>query len=175
MIIRFRNGSISSTKRFSQTENSPGIGIPLETPIAMDSSRQRKYNQELAFLEANIYTYIHNTYKNRTENIMLYEAPNIYSEVENVARDILRQCREEGLRFSDIGVITGDLNLYEKIIKVLFKEYGIPYFIDRKKDINGHPIVLLVISAFQIFSSNWSYESVFRYIKTGLTGIDKTG
>lgn len=149
------------------------INVPMEPPVALQSSRQKKYNKELAFLEANIYTYINSTYNNATENIMLYEAPNIYSEVESVARDILRQCREGGLRYSDIGVITGDLNLYEKLIRVLFKEYGIPCFIDRKKDINGHPIVLLVISALQIFTGNWSYESVFRYIKTGLTGSDK--
>lgn len=155
-------------KRLAEEAN-----VPVEPPVALKSSGGRKYNKELAFLEANIYTYIHNTYKDETQNIILYEAPNIYSEVESVARDILRQCREEGLRYGDIGVIAGDLAQYEKIIRVLFKEYGIPCFIDRKKDISGHPIVLLVISALRIFTGNWSYEAVFRYIKTGLTGIGK--
>ncbi|MGE5632125.1 MAG: helicase-exonuclease AddAB subunit AddB [Caulobacteraceae bacterium] len=142
-------------------------------PVALDSTKPKKYNKELAFLEANLYTYIHGIYKDSTENIVLHEAPNIFAEVESAARDILRQCRDEGLRYRDIAVITGDLALYEKIIRVVFKEYGIPCFIDRKKDINGHPIVLLVISALQIFISNWSYESVFRYLKTGLTGMGK--
>ena len=35
----------------------------------------------------------------------------------------------------------------------------------------GHPLVQLIISVFEIFMYNWSYEAVFRYLKTGLTGI----
>jgi ATP-dependent helicase/nuclease subunit B len=151
-----------------------GIGVKAETPIHI-KSRGMKYNKELAFLEANLYTYIHGTYKESTEYLRLYEAPNMYSEVEAAARDILKKCREEGLRYRDIAVITGDLALYEKVIRVVFTGYGIPFFIDRKKDITGHPLVLLVLSALEIFISKWSYEAVFRYLKTGLTGTDREG
>jgi ATP-dependent helicase/nuclease subunit B len=97
----------------------------------------------------------------------------MYSEVESTARDILKKCREEGLRYRDIAVITGDLALYEKVTRVIFGEYGIPCFIDRKKDITGHPLVLLVLSALEIFTSNWSYEAVFRYLKTGLAVVER--
>ena len=39
-------------------------------------------------------------------------------------------------------------------------------------DIISHPLVSLILSMLDIFQENWSYESVFRYLKTGLTGID---
>jgi ATP-dependent helicase/nuclease subunit B len=148
------------------------IGVKVEVPAALKSDGL-KYNKELAFLEANLYTYIHGTYKEDTKYLSLYEAPNIYAEAESAARDILRKCREEGLRYRDIAVLTGDLALYEKVIRVIFREYGIPCFIDRKKDITGHPLVLLVLSTLEVFTSNWSYEAVFRYLKTGLTGVNR--
>lgn len=150
------------------------IQVKVDAPVALKSDGV-KYNNELAFLEANLYTYLHGTYKGNTRYLSLYEAPNIYAEAESTARDILKKCREEGLRYRDIAVITGDLALYEKVIRVVFGEYGIPCFIDRKKDITGHPLVLLVLSALEVFTSNWSYEAVFRYLKTGLTGADREG
>lgn len=147
-------------------------GIKVELPEAVKSSGL-KYNKELAFLEANLYKYLHGAYKEETRYLSLHEAPNIYAEVESTAKDILKKCREEGLRYRDIAVITGDLALYDKVIRVVFKEYGIPCFIDSKKDITGHPLVLLVLSALEVFTGNWSYEAVFRYLKTGLTQIDR--
>ncbi len=149
-------------------------GVKIETPVALKSNGI-KYNNELAFLEANLYTYLHGTYKGNTRYLSLYEAPNMYAEVESTAIDILKKCREDGLRYRDIAVITGDLALYEKVIRVVFGEYGIPCFIDRKKDITGHPLVLMVLSALEVYTCNWSYEAVFRYLKTGLTGVDREG
>lgn len=32
----------------------------------------------------------------------------------------------------------------------------------------------MVLSMLEIFTENWSYEAVFRYLKSGLTGIDDT-
>ncbi|HWR60961.1 MAG TPA: helicase-exonuclease AddAB subunit AddB [Clostridia bacterium] len=148
------------------------LGVRAEPASALKSGGL-KYNSELAFLEANLYTYIHGTYKGDASCISLYEAPDMYAEVEDTARDILRKCREEGFRYRDIAVITGDLALYEKVVGVIFQEYGIPCFIDRKKDITGHPLILLVLSALEIFTGNWSYEAVFRYLKTGLAGIGR--
>lgn len=148
------------------------IGVKVDAPVALKSDGV-KYNNELAFLEANLYTYLHGTYKESTSYLSLYEAPNMYAEIESTARDILKKCREEGLRYRDIAVITGDLALYEKVIRVVFGEYGIPCFIDRKKDITGHPLVLLVLSALEVYTGNWSYEAVFRYLKTGLTGTGR--
>jgi len=77
------------------------------------------------------------------------------------------------MRYREIAVVTGNLDGYEKLIEAVFSEYGIPCFIDRKVDIVNHPLVRLIMSMLDIFIENWSYEAVFRYLKTGLTGIDR--
>lgn len=69
-------------------------------------------------------------------------------------------------------VLLPNLAGYEKLISAIFTEYGIPHFIDSKRRINNHQLVMLVLSVIEIFTNNWSYESVFRYLKTGLTDID---
>jgi ATP-dependent helicase/nuclease subunit B len=88
-----------------------------------------------------------------------------------VAKDILRLCRDEKIRFNKISVVTGDLPCYEKLIKAIFTEYNIPLFIDKKKDITSNPLIVLITSAVEIFTKNFSYEAVFRYLKTGLLDI----
>ncbi|HBC96115.1 MAG TPA: hypothetical protein DC034_04875, partial [Clostridium sp.] len=66
----------------------------------------------------------------------------------------------------------GDLDGYESLIKAVFNEYDIPYFIDKKREIVNNPVIVLIISAVEILSKNWSYESVFRYLKTGILNIE---
>ena len=147
--------------------------IHIEKPISLSSKDSNKYTQSLLHLEQNLYCYSYKTLKEETQNISIFMASNIYSEVENTARNILRLCRDQNLSFSDIAVVTGNLEGYQKLIQAVFSEYEIPYFIDNKRDVSSHPLAQLLINALRILTENWSYEAVFRYLKTGLTGIDK--
>lgn len=128
---------------------------------------------ELAHLERYFYAYPYKIYTGKTKNISLFSSVNIFSEVEAAARDIVARCRDENVRYRDIAVVTRNLAAYEKLIEAVFAEYEIPCFIDRKIDIANHPLVRLILSMLDIFTENWSYEAVFRYLKTGLTGIDR--
>lgn len=56
--------------------------------------------------------------------------------------------------------------------KAIFEQYNIPVFIDEKKDLGSNILVRYVLSLLEIFAKNWSYESVFGYIKTGLLDLD---
>ncbi len=173
---------VDTTEVFSPTKKSvkklmaiaKENSIELDKPIPCKHTSKHRFENSpsLHHLEQYLYTYPHKTYVDETKDIILYTAVNTYTEVENVARDIVRLCREEGLRYKDIAVITRNLQGYEKLIMAVFAEYGIPYFIDRKKEIASHPLISMVLSALEIFKYNWSYESVFRYLKSGLTNIE---
>ncbi|MGM8306210.1 hypothetical protein, partial [Clostridium perfringens] len=88
--------------------------------------------------------------------------------IEFVAKDILRLVREKQYRFKDISVICRDVDNYEKVVSAIFAEYEIPYYIDKKIDIASNPLIVFINSAVDIISKNWTYESMFKYLKTGL-------
>ena len=130
-------------------------------------------SEALGHLERNFWKYPYSRYAKRTGDICVTASANPYSEVEDAARDILRICRDRGFRFRDIAVTMRNPDDYSSIIKSVFTRYGIPYFLDGKRDIDGHPLIVFILSALEIFASNWSYEAVFRYAKTGLLSIDR--
>ncbi|WHH57447.1 helicase-exonuclease AddAB subunit AddB [Petroclostridium sp. X23] len=150
-------------------------GVNTDSPVRCEHQAFSRFDEskELAHLEQYYAAFPYRTYRGKTKDIRIFSAANIYSEVEDTARDIIRLCRDKGMRYRDIAVVTRNLPGYEKLVQSIFGEYGIPCFIDRKKDISNHPFVLLVLSVLEIFIRNWSYESVFRYLKTDLTDIDK--
>jgi ATP-dependent helicase/nuclease subunit B len=147
--------------------------VPIERPVRLDTLAGGKYNRELLHLEQNLYTYGCRPYKEETKSLSVFMASNIYSELENTARDILRLCRDESMSFSDIAVVTGNLPGYQRLLQAVFSEYGIPCFVDSKKEVSSHPLAQLLINALRIHQENWSYEAVFRYLKTDLTGVSK--
>jgi len=77
-----------------------------------------------------------------------------------------------GLRYKDIAIICGNRTHYEKTLQTAFDRLGIPLFIDTEIDILAHPLTELIRSALCILAYNWNYESVFRFLKTRLTGLD---
>jgi len=150
-------------------------GIDVREPVfAGDVLYRFRESPELCHLERNLYSFPFEVYDKKTVDMSLFSAMNIYTEIESAACEIVRLCRDEGLRFRDIAVVTRNLPAYEKLIEIIFSEYEIPYHIDRKADISNHPLVRLILSMMDIFTENWSYESVFRYLKTGLTNISQS-
>lgn len=149
--------------------------ISIEEPIKINDEVCYKFrdNPELSHLEKNLFSYPYKSYEPETSCISVFEAVNKYTEVENAARDIVSLCRDENFRYSDIAVVTRDVQGYENLVGAIFTEYGIPYFLDEKRDIGGNPLIVLVQSCLEIVYRNWTYESVFRYLKTGLSGIDR--
>ncbi|MGL5575054.1 MAG: helicase-exonuclease AddAB subunit AddB, partial [Sarcina sp.] len=141
--------------------------------INKDTPRRFKENEVLAHLEKNIYCYPLKSYYGNVDDIRLYRANNSYDEVEFVAKDILRLVRDEGYRYKDISVICRNVEGYEKITSVIFGDYEIPYYIDKKVDVASNPLVILITAAFDIITKNWSYESMFRYLKSGLIGMQR--
>lgn len=138
-----------------------------------DINHKFKNSKDIEHLERHFFTYPFKSYRGNDNNIRLYKANNSYDEIETIAKDILSMVRDNGYRYKDIAVICRNIDEYEKIVKVIFKDYRIPFFIDKKREILNNPLVIVIISALEILSSNWSYESIFKYLKSGLLKIKK--
>ena len=63
------------------------------------------------------------------------------------------------------------LDKYSYIIERVFDDYNIDYFLDEKISIMENPIIILILSILDMKDKNYSYDSVFRYLKSGLTGV----
>lgn len=148
--------------------------IPIHSPVVLPQDPPYRFlgNEEFAHLEKQFLAYLPQKYIKPTKNIQLYAGSNPYIEVEQTAKKILELVREKGYRFRDIAVVTAGLGQYQKLVEALYTQYQIPHFIDQKQGIMHQPLIELVRSVLQIFIQYWSYESVFRYLKTGLLPID---
>lgn len=147
--------------------------IQVEQPVELAGQIINRFSEskELLHLKKYYFSFPYKKFGEDTRDISIFTAVNIYSEVEETAREIIALCRDGNLRYRDIAVVARNLSGYEKLVTSIFNQFNIPCFIDSKRDINNHPLVMLILSALEIFQRNWSYESVFRYLKTGLTGI----
>lgn len=161
-------------RKFIKIAREFGIKVEKEVLLAKEPLFRFAASPELAHLERNIYSYPYKVYREKTRDISLFSSVNIFTEIESAAQDIVRLCRDRGLRYRDIAVVVRNLAAYERPVEVIFAEYQIPCFIDRKIDITNNPLVRLILSMLDIFNENWSYEAVFRYLKTGLTGVDRS-
>lgn len=94
-------------------------------------------------------------------------------EAEWCAAEILRLLREEGYRCRDIAVCARRMDGFGELIDSVFERYGVPVFRSAMEDILEKPVLALVTSALAAAGSDYPYEELFRYLKTGLTGISE--
>jgi len=144
-------------------------------PIDLNKGYSYRFlnSEDLQHLEKHFFTYPFMAYRGKDNNVRLYKANNSYEEIDTIARDILVLVRDKGYRYKDIAVICRNIDEYEKIATVIFNDYKIPFFLDKKREILDNPLVVLIISSLEILSNNWSYESMFKYLKSGLINIEE--
>ena len=70
-------------------------------------------------------------------------------------------------------MITGDMEQYADIVRDIFFEHSLPCFIDHKTSIMGNPFVEFLRSALEIIRDDFSYESVFRFLRSSMTGMKR--
>lgn len=102
----------------------------------------------------------------------LYEATTAYAEVEYAAAQI-RQMLSRGYRCRDIAVTARNLEEYGPLLEHIFARDSIPVYMSRRSDILQKPPLLLILGALDAVTGGFEYEDMFRYLKTGLAGIDR--
>ena len=179
--IQFTEGETDIFDVIKNTENRllkmmQENNIAYKEPVNLNKENiyRFKESKELGHIEKYFFNFPFKIYKGECKDISLYKANNNYSEIEWVAQDILRLVRDKGYRYKDIAVVCREIDSYDKITSVIFNEYNIPYFLDKKREILSNPLVVLIISSLEILSTNWSYESVFKYVKSGLITLEST-
>ncbi len=104
-------------------------------------------------------------------SVQMYEAADMYDEVQYVARKIFSLVHYSGYRYSDIEVIGSNPDGYRSIISSEFPKYDIPYFLSSPEPLERKPLIRLILSVFDVIHSGFDTESVLRLAKTGLTSL----
>ena len=146
--------------------------IEILKDIFLEDAKRFKSN-ELAHLEKNIFKIPYDVYLEECNNIQMFLANNQYSEVEEVAKQILKLVRDKNYKYNEISVITQNIDTYSNLCKVIFSKYNIPVYIDEKGELNQNLLVKYILAILEIFAKNWSKDSVFNYIKSGFTDLSE--
>ena len=96
----------------------------------------------------------------------------IDDEITYVARKIESLIRSGKYRYKDIAVIARNKEAYSIAIERIFSKFETPVFISGNQNALALPAVTAVMSALNIIIRNFSYESVFDYLKSGFACAD---
>lgn len=127
----------------------------------------------LAHIEAQFFQFPAKRWQQSREGLVLAEAVNRRVEVEAIARDMLRLCREEGLRWKDMAVLLRDSEAYGPLLAAVLTDYDIPFFSDQRRLSVHHPLAELIRSVLEICLQSWSYDAVFRALKTDFFSLTR--
>ncbi len=106
------------------------------------------------------------------ESVQIYQADNLYSELDQVATKIHQMVATGKYRYSDFLILTRHLDAYQNILEPVFTTQQIPYFKDIQQSMADHPLVELLAALFDIYdpnrARNYRYDDVMRFLKSEL-------
>lgn len=103
-------------------------------------------------------------------SIHIFTGVNPEEEATEAAVRIERLIRDKGYHYRDIAVVSGDMDTYMNACARAFSVYDIPFFIDKTSPVLLNPMVEYIRALFDIITDSYSYESVFRYLRTMVSG-----
>ena len=127
----------------------------------------------LCYLEQNLFRYQYEPYMEKQREIRLFEALSPREEVHQTALYIRKLIREEGLTYRDIAVVIGDLEGYASYVETEFGQLEIPCFLDRTRGIVLNPMIEYIKSALQLYIKDFSYDTVFHFLRSGMADISR--
>ena len=159
---------VSSLVRIAKEED-----VAIEQSVYLYEQPVKRFagNPAMAFLEQELFRNSGKIYEETQNVISIHETKNPKEEAEFIAGEVRRLIREKGFRLKDIGVIVSDMNVYAAHFERAFTEYEIPVFMDYKKSILLNAFVEYLRSLLAMAEQKFSYESVFRFLRTGMTGF----
>ena len=127
----------------------------------------------LCYLEQNLFRYQYEPYTEKQREIRMFEALSPREEVHQTALYIRKLIREEGLAYRDIAVVIGDLEGYASYVETEFGQLEIPCFLDRTRGIVLNPMIEYIKSALQLYIKDFSYDTVFHFLRSGMADISR--
>ncbi len=152
-------------------------GVTVAAPVILNDGDKRRFVKApvLFHLEQNLFRLHQNPYDGDMEEQMQLQILGFSRPLEELrfaAREIRRLVRE-GMRYQQMAIVTGDVELFAPYVQQVFSEYELPFFLDQAHPILYHPLIECVRGLLEVARRDFSYESMMRVLKTGLLPIDE--
>lgn len=146
------------------------MNVKVSKPVILSAPAGKK-SKDLEHLEKFVFSRSQKKFDGESKNIILCAAGNKTEEADFVACKIKKLLRTKKFRCREIAVIERTQNNYDKELNESFKKYGIPYFEDKRQPILAQPVIIFVNCLLSMAQTGISTETLFRYLKTGLTEV----
>lgn len=148
-------------------------GIERRKDVVLSGEKLPRFRKslELSHLEKNLFRQKKSVFKGENHAVFLTEGANPREEIQQVCVRIKELLQKEQYCYRDIAIIAGDLEAYGHFIDMECRRYDIPVYLDQTKGVMNNPMVLAITSALQVVLYDFSYDSVFCFLRTGLTGL----
>ena len=160
--------TMSSLKNLAQERQ-----VPIESDIRIGFDQPMRWGEDkkdLLHLQRYIFRYPYKVYEGAVENICInsYQTPR--RQLKGVCETIFSLVREKGFRYKDIAIITGNFEKNVSAVNQIFPQYNIPYFLDYTPPVKNNAWVDCIGHALRIIEEDFSYDSVFSFLKSGVVG-----
>lgn len=147
-------------------------GISVEPPVICDGKEHHRFGaqKDLWFLEQHLFRGGKAVFSGMPEHIHLKEYRTAAEEITDTAVQIRKMVRESGYRYGEIAVVLGNME-YQEHVSRIFGRFELPIFQDEKRTALSHPFVEFLRAFLKMVEENFSYETVFRYLRSGFSGI----
>ncbi len=153
-------------------EDAKSCGIAVKAPICVGSGRLSEKNA-LHHLEQHLFRPKYTVYdEDCADQLTLYGCQSPKAELSKAAYHICQLVQTQGYHYRDFAIVSSQPDVYEVYANEIFPLYEIPFFLDRKQSIFYHPLIELLRAIMEIAQYNYSLESVFRLLRTGLCDFD---
>lgn len=130
----------------------------------------------LAHLESRLFRYPEIPFEEKREgetsgSLQLFAASTPQEEVRLIFSRVRMMIAKTGCAYRDFAIVTADLETYGDLFALEAERAGIPVYIDRTSGAFHNILIEGIRSVLQISSDNFSYASVFRYLRSGLSSL----
>lgn len=92
-------------------------------------------------------------------------------ELEHALKEMLQLMREHHYRLRDIALVMPQMEEKSHIIARRMDAYGFGYHINTKTNLSMHPLAQLLFQAIRMVLTDFQFDPVFAFFKTGLTPL----
>ncbi len=130
----------------------------------------------LGHLEQHLFRYPEVPFAEKKEgeterSLALFTASTPQEEVRQIFAQVQRMIARTGCAYRDFAIVTADLETYGDLFALEAERSGIPVYIDRTSGAFHNILIEGIRSVMQIPVESFSYTSVFRYLRSGLSRL----